>query len=77
MFEARCVPVWAEEGDSVAGDVAEGFEALEGLLAVVEAGREAVDADVGRGDEFGFRPAACAVGEVGFDVPVYCGRQYM
>lgn len=49
---------------------AEGFEAFVALLAVVEAGRHAVQAQEGVLDEFGGRPLAAGFGVAGFDVAV-------
>jgi hypothetical protein len=66
-----------EDGDATVGEfsrgsLAIGLHALVGLLAIVEAGSEAVDGDVRGGDEGGRRPLrAGGVGEVGFDMAVY------
>ena len=46
------------------------FQAFEGLLAVVESGSEAVDAEVGVFDQFGGGPDACLSTVAGFDVAV-------
>lgn len=59
-----------EDLDGVAWG-AEGFEALISLLAVVEAGSHAMDAEEGVGDEFWGRPLSCLLGVVAFDVAVY------
>jgi hypothetical protein len=50
---------------------AEGLEALVGLLAVVEGGSHAVDAQEGVGDEGWGAPLTGFLGVVGFDVAVY------
>jgi hypothetical protein len=60
----------AEDLDGVVWG-AEGLEALIGLLAVVEAGGHAVDAEEGVGDEFGGGPLSGLLGVVAFDVAVY------
>ena len=56
--------------DGVVGG-AESFEALIGLLAVVEAGGHAMDAEEGVGDEFWGGPLSGLLGVVAFDVAVY------
>ena len=60
----------AEDGDAVIGGP-ESFNAFVGLLAVVEGGGHAMEAEVGVCDEFGRGPLAGADGVVGFDVAVY------
>lgn len=55
--------------DGVVGG-AEGFEALIGLLAVVEAWCHAVDAEEGVGDEGRGGPFSGCLGVVAFDVAV-------
>lgn len=60
----------AEDLDGVVWG-AEGLEALICLLAVVEAGGHAVDAEEGVGDEFGGGPLSGLLGVVAFDMAVY------
>ena len=55
MREACCVLLGTEDLDAPGGG-AEGFLAFVALLAVVEAGGHAVNGEVGRGDEAGWRP---------------------
>lgn len=74
VLEARGVAVGAEDGDAVVARQAEGFEAFVGLLAVVEGGGHAVQADVGVGDEGRGGPDAGVDGVVRFDVAVYWGE---
>ena len=61
--------VGAEDGDAVGGGP-EGFDAFEGLLAVVDAGGEAVHAEVGVGDKYGGSPFAGLDTVGGFDMAV-------
>lgn len=60
----------AEDLDGVVGG-AEGLQALIGLLAVVEPGGHAVDAEEGVGDEIRGGPLSGLLGVVAFDVAVY------
>ena len=60
-----------EDGDAVGG-CAVGAEAFEGLEAVVQAGTEAVDGDIGGSDEAGGGPASAGGGVGAFDVADHC-----
>ena len=71
VLKAFCVELRTEDGDLVVGS-AEGFDALEGLLSVVQSGGEAVNADVGVDDPFGLGPLPGLGREVGFDVAIDC-----
>lgn len=59
----------AEDGDAVIGG-AERLDAFVGLLAVVQGGSHAVEAEAGICDEFWSGPLAGVDGVVGFDVAV-------
>lgn len=53
MLHAERVAVRPEDSNRAGGaGLAEGFEAFEGLLAVVEGGGHAVEGEHGGGDEF-------------------------
>ena len=69
MGHAHGVRAGPEDGDAVVG-CAEGFDAFVRLLPVVEAGRHAVNGEVGGGDEFWGRPFAGGFGVVGLNVPL-------
>ena len=69
VLHAGGVFTGAEEEDLVRWRAVR-FQAFEGLLAVVESGREAVHAEVGVFDQFGSGPGACLGGVAGFDVAV-------
>ena len=71
MLHALRVLVGPEDVYALVGGVAKGFQALVALHAVVEAGRHAVDAEVGVGDELGVGPFPCCLGVGGLDVAVY------
>ena len=71
--EAFGVVGGAEDGYGVVW-AAEGFHAFIGLLAVVEGGCHAVEAQVGVCYEFRGRPLACFDGVVGFDVAIDWGK---
>lgn len=70
MDHAGCILGGAENGNAGVGGEAKGFDAFEGLLAVVEDGSHAVDPEVGVGDELGRGPLAGGDAVVGFDVAV-------
>ena len=70
VLHAACIHARTEDGDGRVVGGTEGFETLVALLAVVETGGHAVDAQVGRGDEFGGGPLACLFRVGGFDVAV-------
>lgn len=70
MLHALSVLLRTEDSYSFVIGGAEGFEAFVALLAVVEAGGHAVDAEEGGGDEFGRGPLAGFLGVVGFDMAV-------
>lgn len=69
MLETGGVAVGAEDGDGVGGR-AEGFKTFVGLLAVIEGGRHAVEAEEGVGDEFWGRPLFGFGAVVALDVAV-------
>jgi len=69
VLETGCVAVGTEYGNFVGGG-SECFHAFVGLLAVVEGGGHAVEAEVGVGDEFGGRPLSSFGAVVGFYVAV-------
>lgn len=71
MLHAFGIHVWTEDGDGGVVGSTEGLETFIALLAVVETGSHAVDAEVGRGDELGSGPFASLLGVGGFDVAVY------
>lgn len=73
VLHAGGVLVRAEDLEAGVAGGAEGLEALVGLLAVVEGGGHAVDADVGVGDELEGGPLARLLGPVGLDVAVDWG----
>lgn len=73
MRHACGVHAWAEHGDGGVVGHAEGFDAFEGLLAVVEGGGHAVDLEVGGFDEGWGGPLLGFGAVVGFDVAVHWG----
>jgi len=73
VLKAHGITVGAEEGDATRfARHAEGLEAFQGLLAVVEGWRHAVNAHVRVGDELKGRPFASGLGVYGFDMAVNC-----
>lgn len=72
VLHADGIPVGAEDLDRLVTGGAEGLEPLVGLLAVVEGGGHAMDADKRVGDEFERGPFARLVGIVRLDVAIDC-----
>jgi len=70
MLHSLSVLLGAKDVDGLVGGVAEGFEAFVALLAVVEGGGHAVEAEEGGGDEGGGGPLVRFLGEVAFNVAV-------
>ena len=71
MRDSGCVACGAEDGDFVGGR-AERFHTFIGLLAVVQRGRHAVDAQIGIRYELRRAPFPSFDAVVGFDVAVDC-----
>lgn len=75
VLHTNCISVGAKDLDRLIAGGAECFEPLIGLLAVVEGGGHAMDADERVGNEFERRPLASLVRIMGLDVAIDCGRK--
>lgn len=73
MCHTYGVHAWAEHGDGGVVGHAEGFDAFEGLLAVVEGGGHAVDLEVGGFDEGWGGPLLGFSAVVAFYMAVHLG----
>ena len=75
VLKAHGVPVGAKKGD-ITGIARhpKSLEAFQGLLAVVEAWRHAVDAHVRTGDELQGCPRISCLGVGGFNMAVDCKK---